>query len=179
MSERKEGTLRLLTPGEMGLARTIYGSSIIYNKVWIHCDSYLPFGLQRRDTGMTPNGEIYFRKETYSDDFSKEKYDRQHFFIHEMAHVWQHQKGMWVKLRGIVSWAADYSYDLDNNRKLNNYSLEQQAQIIADYFLLTKFGRSIWVGERSPQRCVTYIGLPDDNIRSKYETTLADFFRQR
>jgi len=41
----KEGTLRRLTPGEIAMPRTIYGDSIVYSRVWVHCDSYLPFGL--------------------------------------------------------------------------------------------------------------------------------------
>ncbi|WP_370521048.1 hypothetical protein [Pantoea sp. BAV 3049] len=82
----KEGTLRLLTLGEVALARGVFGRSIIYPKVWIHCDSYLPLGLQGKNVGMSPNGEIYFRKEQYSPDFSSmSDFRKQHFFIHEMA----------------------------------------------------------------------------------------------
>jgi hypothetical protein len=60
--QQEEGTLRLLTPGEIGLAKTVFGGSIIYGKVWVHHGSYLPFGLQNRNTAMSPNGELYFRE---------------------------------------------------------------------------------------------------------------------
>ena len=57
----KEGGVRLLTAGEVVLAKTVFGSTIDYSTVWIHKDSYLPFNLQNANTAMTPNGEIYFR----------------------------------------------------------------------------------------------------------------------
>ncbi|MFX0567598.1 hypothetical protein ACNF5A_000273 [Kosakonia cowanii] len=66
----EEGSLRLLTLGEIALARTVYGSSITYPRVWIHHDSYFPFKLQGKTTAMSPNGELYFR-DWYCDDFSK------------------------------------------------------------------------------------------------------------
>ncbi|MEB6378998.1 hypothetical protein MXM41_08625 [Leclercia adecarboxylata] len=30
----------------------------------------------------------------------------QHLFLHEMMHVWQHQRGMRVPMRGAFSWMA-------------------------------------------------------------------------
>lgn len=57
-----------------------------------------------------------------------------------MVHVWQKTNGMWVKTRGLFSWASSYKYTIDVNKKLNNYSMEQQTQIIADYFLLKTYG---------------------------------------
>jgi len=77
----KEGGLRLLTLGEMLLARSVFASTIEYPTVWIHRDSYLPFNLQNENTSMAPNGEIYFRNQ-YKDDFSQSTYDYQHLFIH-------------------------------------------------------------------------------------------------
>ncbi|WP_145521616.1 type IV secretion protein Rhs [Yersinia aldovae] len=136
----KESSVRLLTSGEIYLAKNIFGSSIYWHKVWIHCESYLPFGLQGKYVGMTPNGEMYFRKETYKKDFSIASNANQHFFIHEMVHVWQQQQVMWVKARGVFSWASSYKYIIDVSKKLNDYSMEQQAQIIADYFLLKTYG---------------------------------------
>jgi len=95
---KKEGSLRLLTLGELRLARSVFGNTIRYHTVWIHHDSYLPFGLQFDNYVMSPNGEIYFR-EWYRDDFSTKEADLQHLFIHEMMHVWQRERGMQVFLR--------------------------------------------------------------------------------
>lgn len=81
-----EGSLRLLSPGEIALARTVFGSAIIYPRVWVHHDSYFPFKLQGRNTAMSPNGELYFRG-WYCEDFSAMSFQYQHLFIHEMSHV--------------------------------------------------------------------------------------------
>lgn len=42
----KDGGLRLMTAGEIHLAKKVFGDKITYSKVWIHHDSYLPFSLQ-------------------------------------------------------------------------------------------------------------------------------------
>ncbi|MFR3779495.1 MAG: hypothetical protein ACLTW6_13635 [Enterobacter sp.] len=61
-------------------------------------ESYLPFNLQPVDVAMSPNGEMWFREDTYSPDFSLEKLlDKKHLFMHEMMHVWQ------VILKGCLS----------------------------------------------------------------------------
>jgi hypothetical protein len=110
-----EGILRRMTLGEIAMARKVYGDSIVYSRVWIHCDSYLPFGLQNRNYAMTPNGELWFRQALYKEDFSVNTVliEDKHLFIHELGHVWQHQHGQWVRMRGLFSWAADYYYYLD------------------------------------------------------------------
>ena len=51
---------------------------------------------------MTPNGEIYYRKMLYRADFSNELPPTKHVFIHEMTHVLQYQRGMWVRSKGWV-----------------------------------------------------------------------------
>ena len=79
--EEKEGSLRLLTSGEIVLAKSVYKSTIPYHKVWIHHDSYLPLGLQNKNTAMSPNGEIYFRH-WYRDDYASTLPFLQHLFIH-------------------------------------------------------------------------------------------------
>ena len=90
-NQREEGSLRLLTPGEIALARLVFRLTIPYEKVWIHHDSFLPFGLQNKQTAMPPDGKIYFR-EHYRDDYSLSVPFYQHMFIHEMAHVWLREK---------------------------------------------------------------------------------------
>lgn len=41
----KEGGLRLLRLGEINLAKSLFGYSLYYNKIWVHLESYLPFNL--------------------------------------------------------------------------------------------------------------------------------------
>jgi len=135
----KRDGLRMLTPGEIALAQQLYCTSIAYNQVWIHHGSYLPFGMQDDYTAMTPNGEMWFETPMYFDDFSLSLVRSQHLFLHEMMHVWQHQRGMMVMTRGVFSWAVDYSYDLRRNT-ISDYPMEQQAGIVSDYWLLCHHG---------------------------------------
>lgn len=155
----KEGTLRLMTLGEIAMARRIFGDSIVYSRVWVHCDSYFPFGLQTPGTAMAPNGELWFRKEDYYADFSRAdvSVEDKHIFIHELGHVWQHQHGQWVRVRGLVSKFANYYYQLDRE-KLTDYPLEQQASIIADYWLLLVYGLNKWISFLSSDSQGKYSG---------------------
>lgn len=137
----KRGGLRLLTLGEINLARTVYGFTIRYNEIWVHRGSYLPFDMQKSNYAMTSNGELYFQDETYEKDFSHpiDREGGQHLFLHEMMHVWQHQHGIMVRTRGLFSWFVDYEYTLDKS-SLYDYGMEQQAAIVADYWLLQTYG---------------------------------------
>ncbi|WP_370521049.1 hypothetical protein [Pantoea sp. BAV 3049] len=80
-------------------------------------------------------------------------------------------------MRGLFSWAANYSYKLDVNRGINNYSMEQQAQIIADYFILERYGYERWLSERN--YTFSYNGPADKGIKEKYKAVLKSFFQQR
>lgn len=174
-SRIKEGGLRLLTTGEIQLAHSVFLSTIDYSKVWIHRESYLPFNLQDNNTAMTPDGELYFRDQ-YCDDFSLTTDSLQHLFIHEMGHVWQREKGMNVIFRGLVSWMVSYRYTLDG-RLLSEYPMEQQAQIIADNFVLQSFGYEAWnYLEIKKYPIVTLDGDTSESvIRKQYRNALRGF----
>lgn len=89
-----------------------------------------------------------------------------------MMHVWQKQRGMWIKTRGAFSWAADYTYSLDKSA-LNDYSMEQQACIVSDYWLLKHYG---FTGN---ERLIKYRDYNPDmttyEIQLKYEKILGGF----
>lgn len=158
------------------LAREAFGNSIFYGRVIVHCDSYFPFGLQDSGVAMAPNGELWFRKELYQPDFSSAAIDGQHTFIHEMAHVWQRQQGMWVRTRGLFSKLVDYTYRLDGKKLLKEYGMEQQASIIADYWYLKRFGYKAWLSAIGPT--VNFRGVTDKDIGQKYEYALSQFLKQ-
>jgi hypothetical protein len=171
-----EGGLRRIRPGEINLASSLYELSIQYHRVWIHLESYLPFNIQNPQQAMTPNGEMWFRSEKYEDDFSmpskQRSPDAQHLFLHEMMHIWQHQRGMWVRMRGAFSWAADYSYSLEK-KNLLDYGLEQQASIVSDYWLLKHYGfykhRNLYTyRDYDPSE-------PKSELIKKYEKVLGSF----
>lgn len=147
--EASKKTIRRLTSGEISLARSVFEDTITYYKVWVHNDSYLSAKIQGARTAMTPNGEMYYPDDVYSPDFSSAAtpgpYETvamaSHLFIHEMTHVWQYEKGYLVKLHGLASGMVDYHYDL-NLKSLGSYGMEQQASIVADYWLLKNYGLS-------------------------------------
>ncbi|AVR02338.1 hypothetical protein [Pluralibacter gergoviae] len=166
-----EGSSRLLTVGEISLARTVFRDAIKYYEVKVHNDSYLPFNMQSADVAMTPNGEIYYRDPHYRDDFSTEVPRYKHWFIHEMVHVLQHQVGMNVRTRGAFSWAASYEYSLPSDKKLADFGMEQQASIVSDYFFLVNFGLGDFVN------ITGFKGIIGPDLKEKYKKTLEDFLR--
>ncbi|MFL6660196.1 MAG: Rhs element Vgr protein [Massilia sp.] len=118
------------------MASLLFGEAIDYAKVRIYSRRYLPFGLQPRDCAMTPNGHLYFHRSRCLLDFSKGSVQAQHWFMHEMTHVWQHQLGYPVRLRGALRLGLSYRYRLADDRSLSDYNMEAQGDLLADYFVL-------------------------------------------
>src|SRR6185369_4861281 len=128
-------TSRLMTPGEVELARSIFRSAIDYSKVRLVEGKWWPF--QPRRSAMAPMGSIYFHPDGggWSEDFSKEPLARQGFFIHELTHVWQAQKGGRFYLPLMRHPFCRYGYELETGKRFNRYGLEQQAEIVRHVFL--------------------------------------------
>ncbi|HTO29150.1 MAG TPA: hypothetical protein VL017_11220, partial [Devosia sp.] len=89
-----------------------------------------------RKVVMAPRGHLHFHPDgqTYCDDFSAAPLTRQGLFVHELTHVWQHQRGVLLPLRRHPFCRYDYS--LIPGKRLENYGLEQQAEIVRHAFLL-------------------------------------------
>src|SRR6476620_9656772 len=126
---------RPLTPGEIALARPLFGDSIDYGKVRLFCGKLWP--LQPRLNAMAPTGNIHSHPDGggYSEDFGAETLSRQAFFIHELTHVWQAQTKGRFYLPLMRHPFCRYLYDLKPGRPFNRYGLEQQAEIVKDAFL--------------------------------------------
>lgn len=134
---------RKLTPREVTMITSIFGKKGINTEiVRVRNGSILP--LQDPDTAVTPWGEPFFPEEHFSDDFSIEPIHAQHWFMHEIVHVWQYQMGMNVAFWGAGSAFADYDYQLANDKVLSDYGMEQQAEILADYWCLKTHGYKHW-----------------------------------
>jgi type VI secretion system secreted protein VgrG len=143
----------------MILARSVFGDAIDYSQVRIYHEKY--FLPQDSDNVMTPNGNMYYHPQSpdYRPDFSTldnsvDAQNLQILFIHEMTHVWQYQQGRnvlffagLVQIRhqpsrilkeklGILLYDG-YAYTLKPNTRLEDYNLEQQGDIVADWFALT------------------------------------------
>lgn len=126
---------RPLTPGEIALARPIFGDSLDYARPRLFQGKWWPFQPPR--TAMAPTGNIHFHPVGggYSDDFSKEPLGQQAFFIHELTHVWQAQAKGRFYLPLMRHPFCRYRYTLDPAKPFNRYGLEQQAEIVKDAFL--------------------------------------------
>ena len=126
---------RSLTPGEIALARSLFGDAIDYSKVRMVHRKWWP--LQPRGTAMAPSGNIHFhpRGDLWSEDFSKEPLHRQGLFIHEMTHVWQAQTRGRFYLPLMRHPFCRYRYSIVPGRPFGRYGLEQQAEIVRHAFL--------------------------------------------
>jgi hypothetical protein len=127
---------RPLTAGEISMASALFGDAIDYSRVRVHRRRYLPFGLQPKNCAMTPNGSIYFHHSCCRDDFSAGDAQAKHWFMHEMVHVWQHQLGYPVRLRGAIRLGLSYRYQLAAGKSLADYNMEAQGELLADFFVL-------------------------------------------
>ncbi len=162
---------RSLTSGEIAMLRQVFGDAVNYTSVKIHNHGYwLLFGFQPDNTATAPNGQIYLPGQLFRQDFSTQSNDRAQLFVHEMTHVWQYQLGYPVKRVRGVRPNMTYGYTIDGRKRLCNYNMEAQGNIIADYFLLKvrQGGEDLY--ERK------YRGQP--HLLAVYEATLRDFLIQ-
>ena len=126
---------RPLTAGETALASLLFRDAIDYARVRVYSRRYLPY-LQPKNCAMTPNGSLYFHASCFLDDYAQASVTNQHWFMHEMVHVWQHQLGYPVRLRGAIRVGLPYHYDLHADATLADYNMEAQGDLLADYFVL-------------------------------------------
>lgn len=136
---RRPRPSRHLTPGEIAMVARMFGESINYDRVRIHARRYMPF--QPKNCCMTPNGSMYFHCSCFLPDYTRGDPGTVHWFVHEMAHVWQYQLGYAVRLRGAVRIGLPYNYELAPGKTLADYNMEAQGDLLADYFAL-KYMRS-------------------------------------
>ena len=144
---------RTLTPAEIDLARSVFGTAIDYSAARIANHKWAFF--QPKRVTMAPTGTIHFHPEShaYCDDFGCASLSLQGHFIHEMTHVWQHQAGIYLPLARHPF--CRYHYSVKPGWPLKRYGLEQQAEIVRHAFLL--------------RNGATIPGAPD---RQQYETIL-------
>lgn len=163
-------TRRDLTASEKKLARHVFGSSINLANVKVRK------GARGGHTAITPFGSISFSKTDYRADFvgpdmlNPTSQTDAHWFLHEMTHVWQHYIGLRVMARAVRQWFKTlgkyntaYGYTIQAGKDLLEYNLEQQGDIVADYFAW-RLGWSNWAG-------LTGTG--------NYEAVLANFLNDR
>lgn len=144
---------RPLTPEELILAESIFGSTVNYEPVRIderahlgprfYRFCYVSFNLINSWGAMHP-----------------------HILIHELVHVWQYQRfGAIYMIRALIAQHTHCGYDYGGIRALKerrkkgeglvDFNLEQQGDIITDYFLL-KHGYETQWGKATLEDLVVY-----------------------
>ena len=126
---------RHLTSGEIELVRSIFGDAIDYSKVRLFEGKWWP--LHPRRAAMAPTGDIWLHPDGggWSNDFATEPLRQQGYFVHEMTHVWQAQKGGRFYLPLMRHPFCKYTYELKDGRPFRHYGIEQQAEIVRHRFL--------------------------------------------
>lgn len=116
----------------------MFGEAIDYARVTVRRRRFFP--LHPRKVTMAPMGHLHFHPDAphYCDDFAAAPLHHQAHFIHEMVHVWQTQtRGRWHLLLRRHPWCR-YDYALKPGWRLEQYGIEQQAEIVRHAFLLRK-----------------------------------------
>jgi hypothetical protein len=133
---------RPLTPGEIAMARSIFGDAIDYGRVRLVRRKWWPF--QPRGIVMAPCGHIHFHPENpdWREDFSRENLGLQGLFIHEMTHVWQAQARGRFYLPLMRHPFCRYAYRFEPGKPFDAYGLEQQAEIVRHAFI-QRHGRKV------------------------------------
>lgn len=114
----------------------MFGDALDYSKVTVNNRTWAFF--QPRNVAMAPDGHLWFhpRGDLYCDDFCDTPLDRQALFLHEMTHVWQRQRGVYLPIARHPF--CRYGYSVQPGRPLHRYGIEQQAEIVRHVFLLRR-----------------------------------------
>jgi len=132
---------RGLTPAEMVLARSVFGTQLQTDTVCLVACRWV-----LRGYAISPNGHVYFHPDDWREDFAQADLNTQSWLIHELVHVWQVQQGMAVLRRALFD--RRYRYQLVQGKSFLSYGIEQQAQIVQDYFVRRVRGQdcTAWEG---------------------------------
>lgn len=136
---------RKLTAGECFLAQSIFGEALDLASVRLCSSRFI-----MNNYALSPNGSVYFNPKNLSDDFSQCSLDSQSWLIHELVHVWQIQTGMKIVRRALLD--RRYRYVLQEGKSFFQYGIEQQAQMVQDYFLKRERGEEC----RDLQACLPF-----------------------
>lgn len=126
---------RHLSEGEKALARSVFGDALFLDEIKI-----IAHRMVLKDYAISPNGNVYFHKKDWCEDFSIKNISEQSWLIHELTHVWQLQQGIAVIRKALFD--RRYDYILKAGKLFSQYGVEQQAQMVQDYFVQAKQGKN-------------------------------------
>lgn len=126
---------RPLTPGEVAIARSVFGEAIDYGRVRMVRGKWWWF--QPQGIVMAPTGHIHFHPAdpNWREDFAEASLGLQGLFVHEMTHVWQAQTRGRYYLPLMRHPFCRYAYRFEPGKPFDAYGLEQQAEIVRHAFL--------------------------------------------
>lgn len=168
---------RAMTKREISIARTIYGSKINYRRVRL--DAYALLGPKQQN--------IYYVSFYLINSWGKMS---DPLLIHELVHIWQYeQMGAIYMPRALVAQASTPGYDyggvfglqnaLHSKGDLRSFNLEQQGDIVADYYRILNRQCPEW-GNGTSKDLAIYaavihpaLGLPEFNGTSSLENLSA------
>lgn len=150
---RRELNARPINKEEEELARKVFQDELPYGRISI-ANFYLPGNegtpvTVASGTAVIPiksltDYTIYFGPEVFKEGAHRH---RTHTFIHELTHVWQghHSRFGWQYMVGSMFHQGlaiirhgdrnmAYKYDPENLRPWQSYNVEQQANIVEDWF---------------------------------------------
>lgn len=122
---------RALTPAEIEIGRGVFGEEIAWSGVRVAQAPPLGFA------AMVPRGRtVVFSRWKAWRDFSHAPLGEQGWFVHELAHVWQAERGVvlaFAKLKALGGKA--YAYKTEPAAAFQSYNIERQAEIARHLFL--------------------------------------------
>jgi hypothetical protein len=127
-------TLRRLTEAEGRLAVEMFGAGLDVARVRLFSIPIWP-----RAFVAGPRLIVWPAAEAFA-DFGEAPLGLQATFVHELAHVWQAQRGIFLplaKLRAGDS-PASYAYDLSAGPPFGELNIEQQATVVEHAFLASR-----------------------------------------
>jgi len=139
------GERRPLSAGEVALAQSVFGDEVDWGRVRIvQLNRFWGFA------AMVPfGGAILFSKWRAWRDFSRAPASEQGWLVHELAHVWQAQRGVVLAAAKLSAIGRrSYKYRVRRGAKLKHYNIERQAEI-ARHLFMARQGRP---DERAPAR---------------------------
>lgn len=131
---------RPLTPGEIGMLSTIYGSAMDYSRVRV------VDGRTADGTGFTPLNTIYSGAGRYREDYSLDpSLLTRGYFVHESSHSLQTQNGLPAFVRGAIPQLRavlgqreevyDYTDKLNEGVPFEDWNIEEQASYFEHLYI--------------------------------------------
>lgn len=139
---------RLLTAGEVALARSVFGDSIRLDEAQLKTAWWV-----LKNYAVSPNGHIYFHPADWRTDFSQASLSKQSWLIHELTHVWQLQQGLKVVRGALID--RRYDYVLEAGKSFFKYGIEQQARMVQDYFIRRQRGQDC----QNLEACIPFLTI--------------------